>query len=69
MKGISRKAGFAAALVEADMSIGDFLRDVGGVSRTQLRRTLADPSQSGVLTAKIDAFIRKHVGNRTALAS
>lgn len=70
-KAMSRKAGFAAALAEAGVTIGEFLRDeCGGISRTQLRRVLNDPSQSAPLTAKIDAFVKKHIGNRRiALAS
>jgi hypothetical protein len=65
-KTISRKARFAAALVEADMTIGEFARDVGGVSRTHLRRTLEDPTQSAPLIEKIDAFIEQHVGTNIA---
>ena len=69
-KQMSRKAAFAAALVEAGLSASAFAADIGGVSRTQLYRVLDDPTQSAPLTAKIDAFIREHVGNKvTALAS
>lgn len=66
--GISRKARFAAALVEAGLTIGEFAKDIGGVSRTQLRRTLGDETSSAPLTAKIDAFIEKHVGNTRSAA-
>jgi hypothetical protein len=69
-KALSRKALFAAALVEAEMSYPQFASQIGEVSNTQLHRTLKDPSVSAPLTAKIDAFIKKHVGNGiTALAS
>lgn len=65
---LSRKAGFAAALVEAGMTAGRWCREVGGVSRTQLYRTLDDEAQSAPLTAKIDAFIAEQLGEReTAL--
>lgn len=63
-RGISRKARFAAALVEAGMTVGQFAKNVGNVSREQLRRTLNDPSQSAPLTAKIDAFCDEHVGKQ-----
>ena len=56
-KPLSRKALFAAALVEAGMTLPQFARDRGGVTDTQLRRVLMDPSNSAPLTAKIDAFI------------
>jgi hypothetical protein len=69
-KALSRKALFAAALVEADMSLPRFASEIGCVTATQVRRTLADPRNSAPLTAKIDLFIRQHVGTRiTALAS
>lgn len=61
---ISRKALFAAALVEARMTMGEFASDIGGVSRTQLQRTLADSVHSAPLTAKIDAFIAAQLGTR-----
>lgn len=68
--GVSRKAKFAAALIEAKISPSAFAREIGGVSKTQLYRVLNDPKQSAPLTAKIDAFIDEHVGTRkTALAS
>ena len=68
-KGLSRKALFAAALVEAGMSAPEFAAQVER-STTSLHRTLRDPSTSAPLTKKIDDFIAKHVGNRvTALAS
>jgi hypothetical protein len=63
---LSRKAGFAAALVEAGMTAGKWALEIGEVSRTQLYRTLEDPTQSAPLTAKIDAFITEHVGKTTA---
>lgn len=67
---LSRKALFAAALVEAGMSAPEFADKIGGVSNSQLHRTLNGQTISAPLTAKIDAFIREHVGNRaTALAS
>lgn len=65
-KTLSRKALFAAALVEAEMTLPQFAATVGGVSATQLRRVLRDPTNSAPLTAKIDAFIEEHVGTRTA---
>jgi hypothetical protein len=69
-KTLSRKALFAAALVEAGMSAPEFASRIGGVSATQLHRVLKDPTQSAPLTGKIDAFIAEHVGRRTiALAS
>jgi len=69
-KKVSRKAKFAAALIEAGITPSVFAREVAGVSKTQLYRTLNDPKQSAPLTAKIDAFIREHIGTRpTALAS
>lgn len=61
-KALSRKALFAAALVEAGMSAPEFADKIGGVSNTQLHRTLLDAKSSAPLTAKIDAFIREHVG-------
>lgn len=67
-KTVSRKAAFAAALVEAGISASAFARDVGGVSRTQLYRTLDDPTQSAPLTAKIDAFIAEHFSGAFAAA-
>ena len=67
-KQVSRKAKFAAALVEAGISPSTFAREIGGVSKTQLYRVLKDPANSAPLTAKIDAFINEHVG-RQALAS
>lgn len=68
-KPVSRKALFAAALVEAGMTGRGFARDLG-VSNTTLLRVLVDPKQSAPVSAKIDAFIREHVGQRiTALAS
>lgn len=67
---LSRKALFAAALVEAGMSLPQFAKQIGEVSPTQLRRVLLDPSNSAPLTAKVDAFIAEHVGRRiTAKAS
>lgn len=69
-KGISRKARFAAALVEAGLTIGEFLTEHGGgVSRTQLRRTLEDEKNSAPLTAKIDAFIAEHIGKSRAMVA
>jgi hypothetical protein len=69
-KEVSRKALFAAALVEAGMSYPEFAATIGGVSNTQLHRTLKDPTASAPLTAKIDAFIRKHIGSKnTALVA
>lgn len=65
-KALSRKALFAAALVEAGMSAPDFATRIGGVSNTQLHRTLKDPSASAPLTKKIDDFITKHIGSRLA---
>lgn len=66
---LSRKAGFAAALVEAGVSASAFALNVG-VSRRMLYRVLNDPKQSAPLTAKIDAFIAEHVGREPiALAS
>lgn len=61
-KKMSRKAAFAAALIEAGMTPTGWARDVGEVSKTQLYRTLNNPSQSAPLTAKIDAFITEHLG-------
>lgn len=66
-KPLSRKALFAAALVEAGMSAPQFAAQIGGVTATQLHRTLKEPRNSAPLTAKIDAFIRAHVG-RHAMA-
>lgn len=63
---LSRKAGFAAALAEAGMTATRFAKDIGGVSRRQLYRVLDDPKNSAPLTAKIDAFIKKHVGKIAA---
>jgi hypothetical protein len=63
-KKLSRKAGFAAALVEARMSASAFAESIGGVSRTQLYRVLDDPTQSAPLTAKIDAFIEEQLGRQ-----
>lgn len=57
-KQLSRKALFAAALVEAGMTIPQFAERVGGVSATQVRRVLKDPTNSAPLTEKIDAFIK-----------
>lgn len=69
-KPISRKALFAAALVESGLTARQFAKEIGGVSTTQLHRTLKDPKHSAPLTEKIDAFIAKHIGRRiTALAS
>lgn len=69
-KSLSRKALFAAALVEAGMTLPQFARERGGVTDTQLRRVLLDPSNSAPLTAKIDAFIAEHIGTHiTAKAS
>ena len=68
-KALSRKALFAAALVEAGMTALEFADQIGNVSPTQLHRTLKDPKQSAPLTAKIDAFIAKHVGSATALVA
>jgi hypothetical protein len=61
---------FAAALVEAGMTGPEFADRIGGVSSSHLYRTLEDPKNSAPLTAKIDTFIREHVGNKSmALAS
>lgn len=69
-KSLSRKALFAAALVEAGMTLPRFAREIGGVSDQQVRRVLLDPTNSAPLTAKIDAFIASQLGHRiTALAS
>lgn len=65
-KVLSRKALFAAALVEAGMTAPQFASEIGGVSNTQLHRTLKDPKNSAPLTAKIDAFIALHVGYSAA---
>lgn len=62
-KELSRKALFAAALVEAKLTLPGFARK-SGVSNTQLRRTLVDSTASAPLTAKIDEFIEEHVGTR-----
>lgn len=64
-KAISRKARFAAALKEADMSFSEWASTVGKVSRTQLYRALDDPTNSARLTSEIDGFIDKHIGKRT----
>jgi hypothetical protein len=69
LRGMSRKAKFKAALVEARMTASAWARDVGGVSRTQLQRTLNNPEQSAPLTEKIDAFIAEHFDKPSALAS
>lgn len=61
IKPLSRKALFAAALIEAKTSAPEFA-EASGVSNTQLHRTLKDPTNSAPLTAKIDAFILEHVG-------
>jgi hypothetical protein len=68
-KPLSRKALFAAAIVEAGMTYPEFAEKIGGVSNTQLHRTLKDEKASAPLTAKIDAFIAEHLGTHTALAS
>lgn len=68
-KALSRKALFAAALVEAEMTGPEFAERIGGVSSSQLYRTLKDPKNSAPLTAKIDAFIRQHVGSANALVA
>lgn len=68
-KAIGRKARFAAALKEADMSPTEWALEIGKVSRTQLYRVLDDPSNSAPLTAKIDEFIDKHIGKRTTALS
>lgn len=68
-KPLSRKALFAAALVEAGMTAQLFAKKIGGVSTTQLYRTLNDPRASGPLTAKLDAFIREHTGAQTPTAA
>ena len=52
-KGLSRKALFAAALVEAGMSAPQFAEQVGGVTNTQLRRTLSDPKNSAPLISDV----------------
>lgn len=66
---LSRKALFAAALVEAKMSAPAFAEQAG-VSVSVLHRTLKGLMVSAPLTAKIDAFIAEHVGTRRiALAS
>lgn len=66
---LSRKALFAAALVEAGISAPQFAEQ-SGVSNSVLHRTLKGQMVSAPLMAKVDAFIREHVGNRpTALAS
>lgn len=66
---LSRKAGFAAALVEAGVSASAFALEAG-VSRRMLYRVLNDPKQSAPLTAKIDAFIEANIGRYPiALAS
>lgn len=62
LKPLSRKALFAAALVEAGMSAKRFAGEIGGVSEVQLHRTLRNPQQSAPLTAKIDAFITEYTG-------
>lgn len=67
-KGLSRKALFAAALVEAGITAPTFAREVGGVSTTHLYRTLDDAKVSAPLTAKIDAFIRQHIGRQLTAA-
>ena len=67
-KGLSRKALFAAALVEAGTSANRWADEVGGVSSSHLYRTLDDPKLSAPLTAKIDAFIRKHIGRELTAA-
>lgn len=61
-KELSRDAKLAAALVTAGMTRRQFAAEKGGVSRTQLRRTLDDPQQSRPLTEIIDRFIKEHVG-------
>lgn len=66
---LSRKALFAAALVEAGMTAPDFAERIGGVSNSQLHRTLKEPRSSAPLTAKIDAFIEKYVGGRVVAAA
>ncbi len=63
---LSRKAGFAAALTEADMTATTFAATIGNVSRRQLYRVLDDPKNSAPLTAKIDAFIAEYVGKSIA---
>ena len=68
-KELSRKALFAAALVEAGTTANRWADEIGGVSSTQLYRTLADPRNSAPLTAKIDAFIRKHIGRELTSAA
>lgn len=69
-KKVSRKAKFAAALIEAGISPSAFARERAGVSKTQLYRTLNNPKESAPLTAKIDAFIAEYIGTRiTAIAS
>lgn len=64
--GMSRKAKFKAALVEAGMTASAWAKNVGGVSRTQLQRTLNNPQQSAPLTEKIDAFIEQHFDKAAA---
>lgn len=46
------------------MTVGQFAKEIGNVSREQLRRTLNDPRNSAPLTAKIDAFCDEHVGKQ-----
>lgn len=69
LRKLSRKAGFVAALAEAGMTAGAFADEIGQVSRRHLYRVLDDPSQSAPLTAKIDAFIRLHIGTRVKEAA
>jgi hypothetical protein len=61
-KTLTRDAKLAAALSMAGMTRMEFAAEVGGVSRTQLRRVLDDPKQSRPLTEIIDKFVRDHVG-------
>lgn len=69
-KRVSRKARFAAALREADMSLTEWASEIGKVSTTQVYRVLNDPVNSAPLTKKIESFIEKHIGKRaTALVN
>lgn len=63
---MTRKELFLVALSRAGLSASAWARQEGGVSHTQLGLVLEGDRESARLTAKIDAFIEKHVGKVAA---
>lgn len=63
-----RRTRFLKALATAQLSQSAWARE-NGVSKGHLSLVLSGQRDSDALTAKIDAFIAKHMDGHTALAS